>query len=157
MAIWLMKSEPEVYSIDDWARERKTLWTGVRNYQARNFMRDQMELGDKVLFYHSNSKPAAIVGEGHVSALKQVDPTQFDPKSEYYDPKAKPSQPIWYCVEVTFEKKWSHPITREDLYQTQELRGMKLLQKGQRLSVLPVSQHEYNMVMKILEHKAIKP
>src|SRR5690606_27380899 len=115
MSCWLMKSEPDVFSIDDLQAQMRTLWDGVRNYQARNFMMKDMRPGDNVLIYHSNAKPSAVVGVAKVSAEAVPDPTQFDKKSPYYDPKATPDKPRWYCVEVKFERKFARPITLEEI------------------------------------------
>jgi predicted RNA-binding protein with PUA-like domain len=112
---WLMKSEPESYSIDRFKADKKTLWTGVRNYQARNYMVDQMKPGDLFFFYHSNAEPTAIVGVGRIVKVNQPDPSALDPKSEYYDPKASTDRPIWMCAEVAFEEKWPEPVTLAEL------------------------------------------
>src|SRR6059058_1033564 len=106
MAFWLMKSEPDVFSIDDLARDRSSLWEGVRNYQARNFMRDQMKPGDWALFYHSNAKPSGIAGIMEIKRVRVPDPAALKPQSHYFDPKATAKQPIWYCVEVEFYCKF---------------------------------------------------
>ena len=102
MQYWLMKSEPDVFSIDDLKKQKQTTWDGVRNYQARNFMMNDMQVGDLVLFYHSNAKPPGIAGLATVSKKAEPDPTQFDKKSEYFDPKATKEKPRWFCVKVKF-------------------------------------------------------
>lgn len=146
---WLMKSEPESYSIDQFKSDKKTLWTGVRNYQARNYMVDAMKPGDVFFFYHSNAEPPGIVGIGKILKVNQPDPTGWDPKSEYFDPKASPDRPIWFCAEVGFEEKWKTPLTLAELKAEKALAKMALLQKGSRLSVQPVSKAEYDHIMKM--------
>ncbi|MCX7674262.1 MAG: EVE domain-containing protein [Bdellovibrionaceae bacterium] len=149
MKYWIMKSEPEVYSIDDLAKEGETIWTGVRNYQARNFMRDEMRVGDRVLFYHSNAKPPAIVGLAQVSELQVVDPTQFDANSEHYDPSSQPESPRWICVKIKFIEKWRKAVTRDDLKAHKKLSGLAVLRKGQRLSILPVTKEEFEAICEL--------
>ncbi|MES2963371.1 MAG: EVE domain-containing protein [Bdellovibrionota bacterium] len=144
-----MKSEPESYSIDRLKADKKTLWTGVRNYQARNYMVDAMKPGDLFFFYHSNAEPAAIVGIGRIVKVNQPDPSALDPKSEYHDPKASADRPIWMCAEVAFEEKWPTPITLADLKAEKALAKMALLQKGSRLSVQPVSKSEFDHIVKM--------
>ncbi len=146
---WLMKSEPEVYSIDSLKKDRKTLWTGVRNYQARNFMMKDMQLGDSVLFYHSNAEPTGIAGLARVSALAVADPTAIDKKSETFDPKSSADNPIWLCVEVEFVEKFSSVISLADLKADKKLRDLLLVQRGQRLSVQPVSEKDFQHIMKM--------
>jgi predicted RNA-binding protein with PUA-like domain len=146
---WLLKSEPESYSIDLFAKEKKTLWTGVRNYQARNFMVDSMKPGDKFIFYHSNAEPSAAVGVGAVVRPNQADPSAVDKKSEYYDPKASSDHPIWFCAEVSYEGHLKKPVTLQDLRDKKELEKMALLQRGQRLSVLPMTKSEFETVVKM--------
>src|SRR3954463_14185490 len=109
MNYWLLKSEPSAYSIDDLKRDKKTAWEGVRNYQARNFMRD-MAIGDLVLFYHSSADPMAVVGVAKVVAKAHADQSQFDPNDHHYDPKATKEKPIWECVDVSFVEKFKHPV-----------------------------------------------
>ncbi|HLP79249.1 MAG TPA: EVE domain-containing protein, partial [Acidobacteriota bacterium] len=112
MQYWLMKSEPSVYSIDDLKKDKKTAWTGVRNFKARNYMKE-MKIGDKVLFYHSNSEPKGVAGIAEVCSEARADPTQFDKKSEYYEPKATTQKPYWYLVDVCFKKKFNQVTTLE--------------------------------------------
>src|SRR5690348_1805853 len=112
---WLMKSEPEVFSIDDLAREGKTSWEGVRNYQARNFMRDEMQVGDRVLYYHSNADPTGVAGLARVARTGYPDPTARDPQSDYFDPKAGDDDPRWYMVDVAFEERFPRVITLDEL------------------------------------------
>ncbi|HMP74682.1 MAG TPA: EVE domain-containing protein [Kiritimatiellia bacterium] len=135
---WLMKSEPDVYSIDDLARDGRTPWTGVRNYQARNFMRDRMRVGDLVFFYHSSTEPPGIAGMGRVAGGAYPDPSQFDPKSEYFEPRATRDAPVWMLVDIAFERKFSRLIPLDALRADPALTGLLVLKKGQRLSVQPV-------------------
>jgi predicted RNA-binding protein with PUA-like domain len=148
MKHWLLKSEPESYSIIDLARDKKTLWTGVRNYQARNYMVDGMKKGDLFLFYHSNAEPAAIVGFGEITKVGQPDPTALDKKSDYFDPKSSKDHPIWFCCEVAF-KKMLKPLPLHELKADPALAKMALLQKGSRLSVQPVSEEEFAHILKL--------
>jgi predicted RNA-binding protein with PUA-like domain len=145
---WLMKSEPDVYGIDDLERDGSTMWDGVRNYQARNFMRDEMQVGDGVLFYHSNAKPMAIVGLARVSRSAYADPTQFG-KGRYHDPKATKDEPRWFLVDIEFVCKFEEPLPLDFLKGRPELAGMPLLQKGQRLSVQPVSAGHWKAITKM--------
>jgi predicted RNA-binding protein with PUA-like domain len=146
---WLMKSEPDVFSIDDLAREKTAWWEGVRNYQARNFMLQDMKVGDQVLFYHSNAEPPGIAGIAQVSAAAEPDATQFDKKSEYYDPKSTKEAPRWHCVEVKIVKKFAHFVSLEELRQTSTLKEMMVLRKGQRLSIQPVTDEEFSIVTRL--------
>jgi len=136
---WLMKSEPEVYSIADLQRDRQTIWDGVRNYQARNFLR-QMNPGDLTFFYHSNTNPPGIVGLMRVVKNSIVDPTQFDPKSKYFDPKSTPESPRWLTVVVEFVATFPEIITLENLKQEFNADELLLVRQGNRLSVMPVSE-----------------
>ena len=144
---WLMKSEPDECSIDDAlaARGRITPWTGVRNYQARNFMRDAMRVGDGVLFYHSSCPEPGIAGLAEVASAAYDDPTQFDRKSPYYDPKSKRDAPRWQCVDVRALKK-TRLIPLADLYQHAALARMQTLRPGNRLSITPVSAAEWQFI-----------
>lgn len=146
---WLMKSEPETYSIDDFERDKRTLWDGVRNYQARNFMMKSMRPGDRFLFYHSNADPSAAVGIGRIAKINQPDPSALDPKSKYYDPKATPENPIWFCAEVEFEMRLPNPVSLQEMRERKELKNMLLLRPGQRLSVLPVTREEFQVILKM--------
>lgn len=146
---WLMKSEPSVFSIDDLEKNGRTLWEGVRNYQARNYMMNDMRVGDEVLFYHSNAEPPGIAGVATVSKAAVPDPTAFDKKSEYFEPKATKEKPIWLCVEVKFAKKFKSLIPLEELRNNKKLSKMVLLQKGSRLSVQPVSEAEFKEIFRI--------
>lgn len=148
MKYWLMKSEPETYSLDDLKRDGKTLWSGVRNYQARNFM-SAMQAGDRFLFYHSNAEPSGVIGIGSVVRVGVADPTQFDKKSDYYDPKSNPETPRWTCAEVKFELKFPKFIPLDELRGHKSLAKMPLLQRGTRLSVHPVSAEEFKYILKL--------
>jgi predicted RNA-binding protein with PUA-like domain len=144
---WLMKSEPDVYSFEQLKNDRTTWWTGVRNYQARNFMMNQMKLGDTVLFYHSNAEPPGIAGLAKVTKLAQPDPTQFDKKSEYFDPKSKLDKPSWFCVEVGYFQDIKNYLPLQSLREDKKLAGLLLLQKGTRLSVLPVEKKHFDHII----------
>lgn len=146
MQHWLVKSEPDVFSIDDLKSKKKSGWDGVRNYQARNYMRDDMKLGDLVLFYHSSCEIPGVAGLAVVSKTSHPDPSQFDTKSEYYDPKATKEAPRWFMVEVEFVKKFNHVVTLTDIKATKGLDKMPLVQKGSRLSINPVSNAEFKII-----------
>jgi predicted RNA-binding protein with PUA-like domain len=153
MSYWLMKSEPSCFSIDDLAKSSKktSMWDGVRNYQARNFMRDTMKLGDKVFFYHSNTKPAGIVGICEIASKPYPDPTQFDPQSEYFDPKSTEEYPIWFLVDVKLLEKFPRIISLEQLKSNPRLTSMRVVQKGNRLSICPVGEKEWNEVLQMID------
>ena len=137
MAYWLMKSEPRVYSIADLQRDGSTIWDGVRNYQARNFLR-QMRLGERAFFYHSNADPPGIFGLMEIIKNQVVDPSQFDPHSPYYDPKSPVDNPRWWTVEVAYVQTCAPPLTLDDLRRHYDPAEFLLLRPGNRLSVLPV-------------------
>lgn len=147
MRYWLMKSEPTVYSLSDLAREGQTGWEGVRNYQARNFMRDEMAIGDRILFYHSSTQPAGIAGTATVAANAYPDPSQWHPSSAYFDPKSKPENPRWMMVSVAYESTFAHFVTLEELRLHPALHGMMVLQKGCRLSVQPVTADHFAYIL----------
>lgn len=149
MAHWLVKTEPDVYSIDDLRSDSTTAWDSVRNYQARNFL-TSMAKGDEVLIYHSNSKPPGIVGLAVVSKLAFPDALQFEKKSEYYDPKATIENPRWFSPELTFKKKFSRLISLEELRGEKKLEKMALLQRGSRLSVHPVTATEFEHILALV-------
>jgi predicted RNA-binding protein with PUA-like domain len=147
---WLLKSEPDVFSIDHLQKDQVTAWEGVRNYQARNFMMKEMKQGDLAFFYHSNAEPSGIVGIMRVKSSKaHPDQTALDKKNEYHDPKATPEKPIWYCADFEFVEKFPKIITLEDLRQHSTLSEMQVLKKGQRLSVQPVTQLEFSYIQKL--------
>lgn len=152
---WLMKSEPSTFSIDDLRQSpnRTTCWDGVRNYQARNFMRT-MTVGDQVLFYHSNANPPAMVGVAKVVKTAYPDPTQFDKKNKHYDPASKPSQPRWDMVDIAYVRRLQRPLTLGELRKEANLKGMILLQKGSRLSVQPVTPLEWRSIMNLEKTRA---
>jgi predicted RNA-binding protein with PUA-like domain len=145
---WLMKSEPDSYSIEDLERNRSTTWEGVRNYQARNFMRDDMEVGDRVLFYHSNAKPPGVAGLARVARAGYPDPTARDPASDYYDARADDDDPRWYMVDLEFVEKFATPISLSTLGDTPGLEAMPLNNRS-RLSVQPVTGEEYEIVLRL--------
>lgn len=145
-----MKSEPDVFSIDDLKTQKTTEWEGVRNYQARNYMMNDMQLGDEVLFYHSNAEPPGIAGLATVSRLAEPDQTQFDKKSEYYFEKATKEKPSWFCVQVKFKEKFKNMITLETLKADKNLKDMLVIKKGSRLSIQPVSEKDFNYIVKNL-------
>jgi predicted RNA-binding protein with PUA-like domain len=146
---WLMKSEPDAFSIDDLERKGQEAWDGVRNYQARNFMRDGMRVGDKVFFYHSNCAEPGIVGVAEVATDAYPDPSQFDPKSDYFDSGSTRDNPRWMLVEVKFVKKFKRTITLDELKQQDALAEMALVRKGNRLSVMPVSDGDWKYILKL--------
>jgi predicted RNA-binding protein with PUA-like domain len=146
---WLMKSEESCYSIDDLARDGKTMWDGVRNYQARNYMRDQMKIGDKVLYYHSNSDPMGVVGIAEVCDEAHPDFTAQDPTNDHYDPKSTPDNPIWMMVDIKFVTKFPQVVTLQEMKQSEALDGMMVAQKGARLSVQPASEEHFKVVCKM--------
>ena len=147
MTNWLMKSEPDAYGIDDLERDRREPWDGIRNYQARNMMRDDMQIGDKVFFYHSNCKDIGVVGVMKVASKPYPDPTQFDPESNYYDPKSNPDEPRWCLVDVQFVKKLSRTISLAEIKAHPGLDDMILVRKGNRLSIMPVSEDHWNLIL----------
>ena len=155
MRYWLMKSEPDEFSIDDLAAApgRSVAWYGVRNYQARNFMRDQMRLGDLVFFYHSSCPEPGIAGSATVSKQAYPDTTQFERKSKYYDAKATPETPRWFNVDVKLKKK-SRLVSLDELRTHPELANMRVLQRGNRLSVTPVDPSEWEFVLRLMKRKA---
>lgn len=148
---WLMKSEPEVFSIDDLEKAPKqtTCWDGVRNYQARNYLRDSIKKGDLVFFYHSNAEPPGIAGIAEVVKEGYPDSTAFDPKNIHYDPKCKTKDPTWYMVDIKHVKTFKQVLGLDRLRLLPELKNMVLLQKGSRLSVQPVSAKEWETILKI--------
>lgn len=149
MNYWLMKSEPSVFSIDDLvkARNQTEQWDGVRNYQARNYMRDQMKLGDQVFFYHSNCSQPGIVGIAEIVRESYADFTAFNPDSDYYDPKSTPENPRWFMVDIKFVSKFPRLISLDELKQCRSLADMPLVRKGNRLSVMPVTSKEWRVII----------
>lgn len=149
MAYWLMKSEPDAYSIDDLERDGREPWDGIRNYQARNMMRDDMKVGDKAFFYHSSCKVPAVVGIMRIASKPYPDPTQFDPDSKYFDPKSTEDEPRWVLVDVEFERKLKRPVPLTELKQHPELDDFLLNKRGNRLSIFPVSKAHWKTVLSL--------
>jgi predicted RNA-binding protein with PUA-like domain len=145
MPHWLMKSEPDVFSIDDLKRKKREVWDGVRNYQARNYMRS-MQVGDDVLFYHSSCAVPGIVGIARIRREAFADPTQFNPDSDYFDAGSKPDDPRWSAVEVEFVRKLQNPLPLELLKTLPELSEFALVKRGNRLSVMPVSEEQWRAI-----------
>ncbi|MFP4069213.1 MAG: EVE domain-containing protein [Opitutales bacterium] len=150
MNYWLMKSEPDVFSFEDLkARPARTEpWDGVRNYQARNFMRDEMKVGDLVLFYHSNTKPPGVAGIAEVAGEPYPDPTAFDPESKYYDPKSDPANPRWMLVDIRYKADFKRFVPLDEMKAMPELADMRVLQRGNRLSITPVTRAEFKAIEK---------
>ena len=142
-----MKSEPDAYSIDDLERDKREPWDGIRNYQARNMMRDEMKIGDEVFFYHSNCKEPGIVGIMKVASEPYPDPTQFDRKSKYYDPKSKKDDPRWILVDVEFVRKLDRTITLSEIKEAKGLDGLILTRMGNRLSIMPIEKKHWNKLL----------
>ncbi len=147
MAYWLMKSEPDAYSIDDLKRDKREPWDGIRNYQARNFMRDNMRVGDKVFFYHSNCKEPGVVGIARVASKAYPDPTQFDPDEKYFDAKSDPDNPRWLLVDVAYVKKLKRTISLAEIKAHPGLDDMILTRKGNRLSIMPVDEAHWDIIL----------
>ncbi len=146
-----MKSEPDVFSINDLMKSpgKTELWDGVRNYEARNIMRDQMKKSDLAFFYHSSCDEPGIVGIMEIAKEGYPDPTAFNPKHKYYDPKSNPGNPTWYLVDVKLKRKLNRIITLTELHNKKPLQNMKLLQRGNRLSVMPVTKKEWNIILSL--------
>lgn len=142
-----MKSEPDAYSIDDLERDKMEPWDGIRNYQARNMMRDDMQIGDEAFFYHSSCDVPAIVGIMRVASQAYPDPTQFDRRSKYYDAKSKQDEPRWLLVDVQFMRKLKRPITLAELKEHPGLEDFTLTKRGNRLSVFPVGEGHWNTIL----------
>ncbi len=147
MQYWLMKSEPDTFGIDELEKVSVEPWDGVRNYQARNMMRDQMQVGDGILFYHSNCDVPGVVGIAEVATAGYPDKTAFNPEAKYYDPKSDPDKPRWYLVDVKFVRKLKRTISLAELKEETALAAMPLVRKGNRLSVIPVSTQEWNHIL----------
>ncbi len=149
MNYWLLKSEGSCYSIDDMKRDKKIPWTGIRNYQARNFMRDQMKVGDKALFYHSSSEPTGVFGIVEVVSMPHADETALDKKDDHFDPKSTKENPIWMCVDVKFVEKFTRPVTLQEIKMRPELKGSTVTAPGSRLSVMPISKAHFEVIEKL--------
>ena len=143
---WLVKSEPSTYSIHDLERDGTTEWDGVRNYRARNYMRDEMQLGDGVLFYHSNTDVLGVYGLAKVASEAHPDSTQFDRKSKYHDPDSNRDEPRWWCVDIAHVETFDTPVARDDMKEIEGLEEMSVLKRGMRLSVMPVTESEFDIV-----------
>ena len=152
---WLMKSEPKVFSIQALAQKRTSLWDGVRNYQARNFMTQDMKPGDLILFYHSSCEPPGVAGIAKVAKAAVPDPSQFNKKSEYYDAKAKPDKPIWFCVEVAFVREFKKLLPLEKIRLAKNLQDLLLLKRGQRLSIQPLTPQQFSFVLQLAGEKEV--
>ena len=150
MAYWLMKSEPEVYGIDHLQREGTTLWDGIRNYQARNFMR-VMQIGDQAFFYHSNSKPPGIIGLMEVIETHLIDPSQFDPNSKYFDPGATPEKPRWDCVRLRYVRHFERLLSLDRLRENFSPDELGVVKRGNRLSILPVDSASAERLLSLLD------
>ena len=148
---WLFKSEPSEFSLDDLKKSKNqtTFWDGVRNYQARNFLRDEIKKGDGVLFYQSSTEPLAIVGYCEVVKEGYPDRTQFDSSNDHFDPKADKKNPTWFMVDIKLEKEFKKPVTLDEIKANPKLKNMKLIQRGQRLSIQPVTQDEWDEILKM--------
>jgi predicted RNA-binding protein with PUA-like domain len=148
---WLFKSEPKEFSWEDLkkAKKKTTFWDGVRNYQARNFLRDKIKKADGVLFYHSNADPLAIIGFCEVIKEGYPDHTQFDPDDKHFDPKADEANPTWFMVDIRLKKEFKNPVTLDQIKANQRLKNMKLIQRGNRLSVMPVTKNEWDEILKM--------
>ena len=149
MAYWLMKSEPDAYSIDDLSNDGRDMWDGIRNYQARNMMRDDMKIGDEIFFYHSNCKEPGIVGIAKVASKPYPDPTQFDKKSRYFDAKSDKASPRWLLVDVAFVRKLARNISLTEIKAQKSLEDMILTRKGNRLSIMPVSKKHWTRILSL--------
>lgn len=149
MACWLMKSEPTVYSIDDLKRDGVTCWEGVRNFQARNFMRDEMKVGDQVLFYHSNASPAGVAGIARIARTGYPDKAAFDPKSKYFDERSTPQKPLWLMVDVEFVSKFKQILSLEQIKEDTLLEGIMVAKRGMRLSIQPVSPQHFARISQL--------
>ncbi len=149
---WLFKSEPDVYSFADLQRDGRTCWDGVRNYQARNLLRDEIQVGDRVLFYHSNAEPMAIAGIAEVVRAGYPDPSAFDPRHPYHDPDSDPAAPTWFAVDIAPVAAFEPAVTRATLKEQPGLQDMLLLARGSRLSVQPVSPAHWRLVLRLAGH-----
>ena len=150
MEYWLLKSEPDVYGIDNLKKDKIEPWNGVRNYKARNYMKS-MKRKDRGFFYHSNAKPSGIIGICEIIREHYPDPTQFDPKSPHYDPKSSPDNPRWYCVDVKFIKKFPRILSLKEIQLDSLLQQMTVAKKGNRLSITPVKEEEWERILTLLQ------
>lgn len=153
MSYWLMKSEPDAYSIDDLERDGRTGWDGVRNYQVRNMMRNDMRPGDQAFFYHSSCEVPAVVGIMRIEGPARPDPSQFDRKSKYYDAKSKREDPRWWLVDVAFERKLARPVTLAEIRQDPAFEDFTLTRRGNRLSAFPVDKAHWRRILQLEKRK----
>ena len=151
---WLFKSDPETYTIDDLERDGVTDWDGVRNYRARNYMRDEMSPGDPVLFYHSNADPTGVYGIAEVASEAHPEAAQFDQRSRYHDPESAREKPTWWCVDVRHVETFAAPVTREELREIPGLADLLVLKRGMRLSITPVTRQEFDIIREAGRAKA---
>ena len=149
MNYWLMKTEPDAFSIDDLKERKKEFWDGVRNYQARNFMRDDMKKGDFILIYHSSCKEIGVAGIAEVATESTPDRTQFDKRSKYFDEKATKEEPRWFYVEVKFKKKLKRIISLDEIKEQKSLKDIALIKKGNRLSIMPLEKKEFDIILSL--------
>ena len=151
MNYWLFKTEPESFSIEDLnkSKNQTTFWDGVRNYRARNILRDEIKKGDGVLFYHSSTEPLAVMGYCEVVKEGYPDHTQFDPKKDHFDPKAKKESPTWFMVDIKLEKEFKTPVTLDQIRANPTLKNITLIQRGNRLSVMPVTKSEFEEILRM--------
>jgi len=149
VAYWLMKNEPDDYSIDDLEKDDIESWDGIRNYQVRNMFRDQMKIGDEAIFYHSSCEVPAAVGLMTIASEAYPDPTQFDPKEKYFDPKSDPENPRWLLVDVRYKRTLKRPITLKELKEDCRLNDFRLNQRGNRLSVFPVEKKYWDIILEL--------
>jgi len=151
MNYWLFKSEPESFSIQDLKKSKNqtTFWDGVRNYRARNILRDEIKKGDGVLFYHSSTEPLAVMGYCEVVKEGYPDHTQFDPKNDHFDPKAKKESPTWFMVDIKLVKEFKTPVTLDQIRANPKLKNITLIQRGNRLSVMPVTKSEFEEILRM--------
>jgi predicted RNA-binding protein with PUA-like domain len=147
MQYWLIKSEPESYGIDHLKKDKKTAWTGVRNFQARNYMQKDMQVGDKVLFYHSNTKEPGVYGIAKVASAPYPDPTQFDSAGHYFEKRATKEKPVWYLVDMAYGKTLTKPVRIEQLREDAATKTLMALRPGNRLSITPVTKKEFDRVL----------
>lgn len=153
MSYWLMKNEPDDYSIDDLKRDKREMWDGIRNYQVRNMIRDEMKAGDTAIFYHSNAgKETGAAGVMELVGKVYPDPTQFDSKEKYYDPKSDPDNPRWLCIDVKYKEKFSKTVLLSQMREEKSLQSMRIMQRGNRLSVTPITKKEFDKI-KVLSNK----
>jgi predicted RNA-binding protein with PUA-like domain len=155
MQYWLFKTEPDAFSVDDLANmpNQTEHWDGIRNYQARNYLRDQVKLGDQVFIYHSSCKSVGIVGLAEVVKEAYADHTQFNPESKYYDPKSDPDNPRWYMVDIKFKQKFDDLLSLKEIKTMPEIKDVGLVKKGHRLSIMPVPQNEWMTLMERIKSK----